>query len=259
MRALVSHPTWSLPVSERAAVESMASGGLSAVQFNESPEGKRRLLLFSSPEACSVHAKTAGSGEQHFLQTKGTWIFQLPLDSVDEIWIDPLNPHDIFYEKQHIPQLKAMAEAIVIEETITALRQGTAAEGAVVAIREYRSYSIAVTMVDAAPRMLFAPDNQARRLAALFTADDAFEAFVKDTQGVVQLGPNVFETETATARPDGSVVRVNHESIQQVTVPGPALFRTLGSLSLDGIVFNCRGPARPVAFAAALCQVVLDA
>jgi len=39
---------------------------------------------------------------------------------------------------------------------------------------------------------------------------------------------------------------------------GERLFRLLAGMQLDGLVFNCRGPAPAVAFASAFAGVMLE-
>ena len=67
-------------------------------QYNMGPDGKKRLPVFSSHE--SLKAYTADSqADQYYLQTKGTWVFQLRFEEIDEVWIDPAQPEAIFYGK----------------------------------------------------------------------------------------------------------------------------------------------------------------
>jgi hypothetical protein len=145
-----------------------------------------------------------------------------------------MTPYDIIYDKQLFGRLRDMAEAVEIEKTLIALRQDTAGDGAVRAVREY--YYLAVTTIEGRQRILLAPDARGRRLAGVFTADDTFDAFGPDAKA--QAG-------------DGA--------IQQIQLDGQRLFTTLQRMQLDGTVFNCAGPVTPVAFAAGLSQVVLEA
>jgi hypothetical protein len=73
-------------------------------------------------------------------------------------------------------------------------------------------------------------------LAAVFTADDAFDAFLPDDETPSE-----------------------HGQLLRVTLPGAKLFEQLSTMSIDGVVFNCSGPTKPVAFAKAFLEVVLDA
>ena len=84
--------------------------------------------------------------------------------------------------------------------------------------------------------MLMAPDTKGRALAAVFTADDAYDAFAPDAKAQAGADP-----------------------VQRLQLSGVALFNILQKLQIDGIVFNCAGPVTPVAFAAAFTRVVLEA
>ncbi len=124
----------------------------------------------------------------------------------------------------------------MVEEALANLRKGTAPDGALRRVRDYANYSVAAAMHEGRPRMLMAPDNKGRTLAAIFTFDDTYEAF----------GPD------ARAQSGG-------EPVEQMHLRGEALFNALQGFQLDGIVFNCAGPPAPVAFAPAFARVVMEA
>jgi ABC-type enterobactin transport system permease subunit len=102
-------------------------------------------------------------------------------------------------------------------------------------VRDYQAYVLAVVRHEGRPRLLMAPDQKGRVLAAVFTASDAFEAF----------GPD------AKARSGG-------DEVQEMRLDGRRLFTVLQAMQLDGIVFNCAGPVAPVAFAAAFAKIALE-
>jgi len=237
MRSLVNHPHWTIPISEAAAVETLAQNAVPRIQFNRDPSGVNRLMLWSSSETFSNWARRAKiEKEQYSLDTSGSWVFGLPLDGIDEIWIDPLNAHDILYTASQFPALRDLAAAIPIEKDIAELRAGTASPGAVVRVREFPSYWVPVAQSNGRRRLIFAPDDQGRTLAAVFTADDTFTAFLP---------------EATAAAPGEEVVAVRSD--------GKGLFTMLSGMDLTGMVFNCSGPIKPVAFAAGFSKVVLEA
>jgi hypothetical protein len=237
MRSLVSHQHWSIPISESAAIETLATNHASRIQYNRDPQGVNRLMLWSSDETCSNWAQRAKiESQQHVITTTGSWVFSLPLDGIDEIWIDPLNAHDILYSQKQFPALKDLAAAVAIEKDIAELRAGTAADGGCIRVREYQKYLVAIAQKNGNKRLLLAPDKQGRALAAVFTADDTFSAFEPD----------------ARAEAPG-------EEVVCVQTNGKGLFSTLAGMNLTGIVFNCAGPIMPIAFAAEFAKVVLEA
>ncbi len=90
-------------------------------------------------------------------------------------------------------------------------------------------------MGDSGPNLMLAPDARGRTLAAVFTAEDALEAYLKE------MGAN------------------GKRGLEPLTIAGPRLFDLLPRISLDGFVFNCCGPVSPRAFAAAFARRVIEA
>ena len=238
MRRLVSFDKWMLPVSEAAAAEMVSTGAASRLMYSQDGEGVSRLYLFSDGEAYNAFRASVGqdASEQHFLSTTGTWIFQLPLDPLDFIEIDPATPWQIGYHKEQFPRLRAMAAAVEVEQALAALRAGTAEPGSLTKVRQYEHYILAVTSLDGGYTLALAPDDRDRTLAAIFTSDDTFEAFLPEGEALLS---------------EGQLLRV--------ALAGPQLFEQLSRMSLDGVVFNCSGPGRPIAFAQAFLTVVLEA
>jgi hypothetical protein len=236
MRGLVSHPTWEVPISEKATAEALASNSISSVQVSTTGEGKTCLMLFSDAEAHKAHRQAnAITSEQHFLKTAGTWVFRLPLEQVDQVWVDASTPHDIYYEKQHFGALRDMANAVIAEEALMGLRKGNAPDGAIATAKAHENYYMATMLRDGKPVFLPAPDDKGRNLAAVFTADDSFDAFAAETM----------------RGNDGL-------RIEQMQMNGETLFDTLRRMTIDGFVFNCAGPIAPVAFAQGMASVVLE-
>jgi hypothetical protein len=237
MRSLVSHPHWTIPLSEKAAMETLAGNAVPGIQYNRDHTGKNRLMIWSSNETLSNWAQRGKiEKEQHTLSTTGSWVFSLPLEGIDEIWIDPLNENDILYSESQFGTLRDLAAAVAIEKDIAELRGGTAADGACIRVREYQKFLVAVAQKGESKRMLLAPDKQGRALAAIFTTDDTFAAF----------------TPEARASAPG-------EDVVCVQTNGKGLFAALAGMDLTGMVFNCAGPITPIAFAAGFSKVVLEA
>ena len=237
MRGLVGYEAWVVPISEAAAVRALAHNDGPSLQLSTDPAGKVSLLLFSDVDALHRYRQSASAqGEQHFLTLRGGGLFIGPFENVNRIHIDPLSPYDIFYDTEQFPRLFEMARAIALEQALTSLRQGTAPDGIAVKVREFDEYRIAIAQHESGPSLLMAPDSKGRSLAAVFTAQDAFDAYVP----------------TAKKQSGGSEVK-------ETKLGGPALFKLLLSMKLDGIVFNCEGPVRPIAFALGLASIILQA
>lgn len=148
-------------------------------------------------------------------------------------WQRSNQPEPIFYGKEHFERFRELAAAIEIEEDLTQLREGSSSDGACVRVRNYPAYTIVVNRIG--NRLVMAPDQKGRALAAVFTSEDACDAFLDEAskQSGTQLEP--------------------------LTYCGKDLFELLSRMDLTGIVFNCSGPTSPVAFAAAFSQVILEA
>lgn len=240
MREIVSYKKWSVPISDAAVEVALQEKVLSGVMFNKDAQGVSRLFLFSDGPAYNRFCEVAGeanTGQQNFLTTTGSWLFKLPLDTIDMICIDPFTPPDINYRTDQYVRLREMAEAVEVEETIAALRAGeNTHDGMVKLVRDYASYSIVIHKLEDKYSLALAPDPQGRALAAVFTFDDAFDAYYPVCKQMY---------------PEGELL--------QLPMTGKELFAHLWERDLTGMVFNCSGPGKPIAFAAQFSEVVLNA
>lgn len=237
MRRLMAWKHWNLAISESAAVEMLATNTASRIMYNRDAAGVGRLFLFSDNQAYATFCRHAEvKDEQHFLSTSGDLIFRLELEGISEIVIDPFSPTEIVYGEQHFERLREMANAVQVEEALARLRfEQETAEETIPLVRDYEKYILAVHRGENGLIMVMAPDSQGRDLAAVFTSAEAFDAFYPEgKQGY----------------PTGDLLLMN--------LTGRELFAQLIRMSLDGVVFNCCGPARPIAFAAGISQLILD-
>ena len=237
MRGLVSYENWEIPVSGEASAAALSGNSAPSLQLSTSRDGKTCLMLFSGAEAYRAYCRASSvATEQHFLKVDGTWLFRLPMDKVEQIWIDALSPHDVFYGQEQFARLRDMANAVMIEAALAGLRKGAAPDNALMLVKEYANYYLAATAENGKSAFLMAPDDKGRKLAAIFTADDSFDAFAA-----------------------GETERLGGRAIEQMQLDGAALFDALRRMAIDGFVFNCAGPVAPVAFAQAVAGIVLEA
>lgn len=236
MRLLVSYDQWMVPVSEAAVGEILQQGAVSRVMFGKDSEGVSRLFIFSDGGAYARFSQPGGSAEgQHFLTTRGTWVFRMSLDDIEFLAIDAGSPYEIAYGKDLFPRLKQMADAIEIEQALVEVRTSEhPRDGLLPLIRDYQSYTIAIQKTDEGSRLGMAPDVKGRALAAVFTHEDAFDAYYEEGKRL---------------QPEGELLQMN--------LSGRSLFEHLLKMQLDGLVFNCSGPPKPVAFALQFAQVTL--
>lgn len=235
IRRLVSYDKWNVPISEAAAMEMLGTNYASKIMYHQAPDGTKKLLLYTDAEsyAQSVAGIKSADAPQHFLTTTGTWIFQNIIGEFKEILINPQTPTFISYQGPQLNTLYCMASALEIDEYLALLRKDAGSEGSVRRVGEYLAYSIAIRKLNGQTSICYAPDDKERKLIAVFTADDAFEAYY------YSLPENI----------PGEVSRVR--------IPGRQLFPHLREQTADGIVFNCCGPSKPVAFAMGLCGVII--
>lgn len=238
MRELVSHPAWHLPISNAAAEAMQRDARFSRMLISEDDDGVKRAFIFSSMAAYRAYqVETGDDWPQQFLSVRGSWLFQLPLDGVDFVAIDPYSDHNIAYGREHLDRLNGFAQAIAIEQALIDLRTGAApsAEATDALLRDvaaYPGYQMAVRQTEGGMALALAPDNQDRALAAVFTQDDCADKFLADQ---------------------------DDDALSMLQLNGVQLFTQLRDMNLTGIVFNCGGPARPVAFALGIADVVLRA
>lgn len=97
-------------------------------------------------------------------------------------------------------------------------------------IANYPEYILLIT----GDGMPMAPDDRGRKLAPIFTNHAAYNAFHDEVMS------------------EGKLIQP-----LITTISGPELFAKLLSMNLDGIVFNCCGPQRPLAFVPETLDVLL--
>lgn len=237
MRRLLSYRTWRLPVSEAAAQEMRATHTANRFLTHRDEKGVQRLYLFSGPEALQHFQRATGTnGAQHALTAPGTWLFQLPLEGIDLVVLDPASPWEVFYGREHLAHLAALSLAIEVEDALASLSTGQGDTEALLAkVRDYPRYLLGLEVTPKGTSLALAPDDQPRALAAVFTFEDDLEAYLAASQ---------------KARPG--------REIKAAVMRGPALFEKLRAVeALHGVAFHSCGPRRPVAFARGFFDLVL--
>ena len=130
-----------------------------------------------------------------------------------------------------------MAKAVEVEEAIAALRVGeNTTDEMLKLVRDYDGYIIAIHKATDNYTLALAPDTKGRALAAVFTFDDAFDAYYPECRQMYAGG-----------------------ELLMLPLAGSALFAQILEKDLTGMVFNCAGPGQPIAFAAQFAEVVLNA
>lgn len=226
-RCLTEHENWHIPA--RAGAE----GEPALVNFVDQTGG-RWLKLFTDAEAVEHWFEKEGADvADQCLVTNGANLFSALEDDLAGIEINPQSEFAIHYVTEHIPVLKHWSRAVQLEQALETVDVDETPLGL---LKNYDAYVLVLRKTgDESAQLVLAPDEQGRSLAAVFTAEDALEAF--------------FESVLAEADFEPIPVRVG----------GEQLFAQLNALPLDGIVFNCSGPAHPRAFGRRLAEYVLSA
>lgn len=206
MRALVSHQTWQVP-SDTAGAPRLTEDGarlwLDAASMRSSPAD---VTMSGAALFEAAHAGLAG------LRLDGAAVVFGPAD---------------------VPMLHAWAAIDRITRCVQAL---STRSGDLAVLRAFDGWTILCSPGDGL-RSLLAPDRQGRKLAAVFTAEDALQAF-RMRHGAALEGQKL-----EVRRYDGATL---FEALTQT--PG-----------LDGVVFDCAGPLSPRAVSLAYLRLILAA
>lgn len=238
MRVLVLHETWDVPIPEEAFAEYERTGGLAGLVVNEAVDGERRLLVFSSTAAREdARGEWINGVPTRFITVPGQWVFQLDFEEVDALVIDAGAVHSIALDKEQMQQITERAWATMIEDALDGLANDVIEPGEdrdvlLSLVADYPYFELAVYEEGDDARLVAAPDDQGRSLAAVFTHADAFDAFAEET---------------------------NDDDLRSVTLTGVELFEQIREMDLDGVMFDCSGPGPVLVFDRAFAEDVVRA
>jgi hypothetical protein len=228
LRQFLNHEDWHVPAGRDDA------GRILYVRLRDG-QGRRYLFLCTDRQAyddCVARVGEAVMG-RHYVTAPGVDVFAgLPAEAdVDVIGINEYSPPEMHYRSQQVPALQQWARAVRVERTLAtpAPDLGT--------VKRFDSYYVVMQRLEGDEHALtLAPDKRGRKLAAVFTAPDTAEAFLRDQgDGGIKFAPVT------------------------VAVGGEQLFRDLQNLPIDGIVFNCVGPVPPRTFVPDFARAVVYA
>ncbi|MGC6493883.1 MAG: hypothetical protein ACON5B_13690 [Myxococcota bacterium] len=222
LRSLIAHATWHIPAAMGEQGPKMA--------FTADT-----LSIYDSSEGLGA-ANLAATGTQEglFLTMDGRGLFGQALrgHALTSLTIhregqDPMNlgPEDLV-------RATIMADGMTIDDVL--LGRSNAADG-FTKMRTFQHFKVPGREHEGRFGLMMAPDAKGRKLAAIFTTEDAAQAFVTAVESELSMTP---------------VMK---------TMDGHALFSMLAGVQLDGLVFNCKGPDAPKAVAPQFAAVVLNA
>lgn len=226
LRLFLDHAGWHVPAARDEQ-------GRVALMRLKDAQGRRYLFLCTDRQAyadCLAVVGPQALGE-HVITIAGDELFANLPDEVDFIRVNPYAPPELHYRGDQVPALRQWARAVQVERTLATPQPDLRL------VRRFDAFYIVMqALPDGGRALTLAPDKRGRRLAAVFTAPDTLDAFLRD-------------------RGDGGL----KFEPQTVKTPGEILFDDLQNLPIDGIVFNCAGPVAPRLFVAGFARAVMAA
>jgi hypothetical protein len=228
LRALVEHRGWLVPASLSARAP-----GRAVIELGGGGNAGRDAPAFTD-EAAARTGERAGASGSYAQGISGVELFAAIDDRRSELQINPGSPHAERWslDRKELQQLSQWAEAVALEQALgpaIALEEPSA-------LRRMREFPAYIVLLDRSTGGVLTVVGHAGvgSAAAVFTAPDRLTAFL------------------AHVPPE------TRASFQRATLDGRALFRMLPDQRIDGIVFNCVGPA-PTLAPVALCEAALRA
>ena len=189
-------------------------------------------LMFTDEDAYKFAQNEFGARNvpDEYLQLPGSQILAKLAGSVDSISINPCSAESIAFPKQLLPELTQLGEAIEVERALSnVLLNDTGWK----TIKNYQGYFVPVGQSsDGHFAPLPAPDPQGRNLLPVFTFSDAVNAYLFDQHGGTPIDVTIYS--------------------------GDFLCKWIAESRCDGVIFNCSGPGRPIAFAKEFADKVLS-
>ncbi len=225
LRRMMSHDGWRIPIEVDAA-------GARCPVYVKDTNQVRFHLLYTDAQSYLAGAKVIGAGitEENYQEYRGVDLFA---DLSDDAEIAAVNwgaPPEVFFRQSQYPSLRRWARAVRVEQTLATPKPDLSM------LKHFDAYYIVLQKIEGGYALTLAPDKHARKIAAIFTAEDTMDAFLKDQHGG----------------------QIEFEPITRM-IPGEHLFDDLKDLGLDGIAFNYSGPAPRRMFIASLAASVMAA
>ncbi len=217
LRQIAGHPSYWIP--GRAGPT-----GEPHVGVLRDADGTRVLVAFRTRAAATAAQVSGDVGG--LLVASGSHVFRLR--GFDRVDIDPGSEDAESFSGDELGALGVWAEIVAVER---AVESPETVDDPFFALRTFSRYLVVGQDAEDAPDLMLAPDTAGRKLLAVFTSEDAVDAFVRETGA----------TGVAT------------------TLPGDELFFAMRELPIDGFVVNCCGPAATRAFAKGAVDRILTA
>lgn len=226
-RTIMAHSSWAV-VAEEAEGHALRLGVIAT------PNGGRILELFSSEESLDLFCVTEKEDRPtRMLQLAGFQLFStLEDEAVHRINLDLHSPHATHFLVDQIPLLRAWAEVVAVEMALAAPER---LPNPFAVLRRFDGFNVVIRQSGPDRDLVMAPDPDGRLLAAVFTAEDTVDEFIKEVADDL-----------------GGALEIERMS-------GQALFEWFQQIPLDGIVFNPLTHLPPIAVSATIAERILEA
>ena len=223
VRELIRHNTWHLPAG-------LMEGNPTPLIANAG--GENWLSLFTDPDQIQAFTSKNPQSVEFTMEMRGLFVFSSLQDGLTGVNIDPESEHAIHYRSEQFEFLRSMADGMILDEVLAGTLE---LPDAFDRFKKFQHFQLPMRVVDGRQQLMLAPDNQGRKLAAVFTTKDAAGNFSDKVSEELSFTPE-FQS-----------------------MDGKSLFERLSMMTdLEGIVFNCKGPGSPRAVAIQFAQVVLQ-
>jgi hypothetical protein len=239
LRHLIAHNTWGVALT--AGSGTPGANRQSQIRFNlHDAEAGRQLFVFSDRYAREYFEAVMGTmvlGER-FAEVSGAQLFGGNFGGADHVVINPFAEDTLSVPREKFTYLNSVAGSVDVEHLLYNASMGDTQEFELTRLKAYSNYRVAWTeRKKNEPELVMDPNSKGYFVAA-FTADDCFDAFA-----------------------DAWDENQNNPPLKQATLKGADLCTTMleyGS-DLDGVVFNARGPARPIVLPTSFARQVMSA
>ncbi len=223
---------WSVPLADTAVAATLSGNDAShELPSTDGPYGPGLYIFTDAAQSQAMTSQHEWS-RQHFLVTEGGYVFWSALRQNLAVTIDAGTPEEVRLSGTAIVAAFRTYMALEAEANLHTMRYDTQGADAVMPeVFDYSGYLIGHVPSGGSTAVSMAPDPNGRELLAAFTSYEAFLAYV-----------------AATGQHD----------MQPRQCKGGEFWALVTQIPADGLVFNCMGPAKPVAFVSKIAQVVLD-
>ena len=236
-RRLLRYQDWLLPRRPDCDISPFTRFSLPQANLIPDPAGGFRFAIYSDPDAVEAFTgQEYGSDGVAYSNPTGWEVFSADLGGVTSVVVDPESPHALVIPSGEFAPLKALADAMEVEEAWQRLRHGDEEPEDLGLVARFPSYLMAAIESDAGYVRITVPHDDGGQFLPLFTYRDAL------ARGVAEMGASF-----------------RGEPFKTIAVSGSRLFPALvQEEGVDGIVFNYLGPAEPAAFRIGILELLLE-